>query len=49
LKLAESADIAFWPVAMDVKYSNVEKMPDKSIYTCLLNDAIRTSEVDEAI
>jgi F420-non-reducing hydrogenase small subunit len=44
LKLAEAADIVFWPVAMDVKYSDVEKMPDKSIDACLFNGAIRTSE-----
>jgi F420-non-reducing hydrogenase small subunit len=44
LKLAEAADIVFWPVAMDVKYSDVEKMPDKSIDVCLFNGAIRTSE-----
>jgi F420-non-reducing hydrogenase small subunit len=44
LKLAEAADIVFWPVAIDVKYSDVEKMPDKSIDVCLFNGAIRTSE-----
>jgi F420-non-reducing hydrogenase small subunit len=44
LKLAEAADIVFWPVAMDVKYSDVEKMADKSIDVCLFNGAIRTSE-----
>ena len=49
LKLAGAADIAFWPVAMDVKYSNVEKMPDKSIHACLFNGAIRTLQVNEAI
>jgi hypothetical protein len=25
------ADIVFWPVAMDIKYKDVEAMPDKSI------------------
>ncbi len=44
LKLAEVADILFWPIAMDFKYSDVEKMPDKSIDACLFNGAIRTSE-----
>ncbi len=44
LKLAEAADIVFWPVAMDFKYSDVEKMPDKSIDACLFNGAIRNSE-----
>jgi F420-non-reducing hydrogenase small subunit len=44
LKLAEAADIVFWPVAIDVKYSDVERMADKSIDACLFNGAIRTSE-----
>jgi F420-non-reducing hydrogenase small subunit len=44
LKLIEVADIVFWPVAIDVKYKDVEAMPDKSIDVCLFNGAIRTSE-----
>lgn len=44
LKLAEAADIVFWPVAIDVKYKDVEAMPAKSIDVCLFNGAIRTSE-----
>ncbi len=44
LKLAEAADIVFWPVAMDFKYSDVERLPDKSIDACLFNGAIRNSE-----
>ena len=44
LKLAEAADIVFWPVAMDFKYSDVEKIPDKSIDACLFNGAIQNSE-----
>lgn len=44
LKLAEAADIIFWPVAVDTKYSDVEKMPDKSIDACLFNGAIRNTE-----
>jgi F420-non-reducing hydrogenase small subunit len=44
LKLAEAADIVFWPVAIDVKYKDVEAMPDKSIDVCLFNGAIRNSE-----
>jgi F420-non-reducing hydrogenase small subunit len=38
------ADIVFWPVAMDVKYSDVEAIPDKSIDVCFFNGAIRTGE-----
>lgn len=44
LKLAEVADIVFWPVAIDVKYKDVAAMPDKSIDVCLFNGAIRNSE-----
>ena len=44
LKLIEVADIVFWPVAIDVKYKDVEAMPNQSIDVCLFNGAIRTSE-----
>jgi len=44
LKLAEVADIVFWPVAIDAKYKDVEAMPNKSIDVCLFNGAIRNSE-----
>src|SRR4030042_1691876 len=44
LKLAEVADIVFWPVAIDAKYKDVEAMPAKSIDVCLFNGAVRTSE-----
>ncbi|MGA2367202.1 MAG: oxidoreductase [Dehalococcoidia bacterium] len=44
LKLAEAADIVFWPVAIDTKYADVENMADKSIDACLFNGAIRNSE-----
>ena len=44
LKLAEAADIVFWPVAIDTKYAEEEKRPDKSIDVCLFNGAIRNSE-----
>ena len=44
LKLIEAVDIVFWPVAMDVKYKDVEAMDDQSIDVCLFNGAIRSSE-----
>jgi F420-non-reducing hydrogenase small subunit len=44
LKLAEAADILFWPVAIDTKYDDVERMADKSLDVCLFNGAIRNSE-----
>ena len=37
-------DIVFWPVAIDIKYKDVEAMPDESIDVCLFNGSIRTSE-----
>ncbi len=44
LKLAEVADIVFWPVGLDFKYADVENMEDKSIDVCLFNGAIRNEE-----
>jgi len=38
------ADIVFWPVAMDIKYKDVEAMPNKYIDICFFNGAIRTEE-----
>ena len=44
LDVVAIADIVFWPVAMDVKYKDVEAMPDKYIDVCFFNGAIRTEE-----
>jgi F420-non-reducing hydrogenase small subunit len=44
LDVTAKADIVFWPVAIDIKYKDVEAMPDKSIDVCLFNGAIRNSE-----
>jgi len=44
LDLVAKADIVFWPVAMDIKYKDVEAMPDKHIDVCFFNGAIRTEE-----
>lgn len=44
LDVAAIADIVFWPVALDFKYSDVEAMEDKSIDICLFNGGVRTSE-----
>jgi len=44
LDLVAIADILFWPVAIDVKYKDVEEMPDKHIDVCFFNGAIRTEE-----
>ncbi len=44
LDVVAHADIVFWPVAIDVKYRDVEAMPDQSIDVCFFNGAIRTEE-----
>ena len=44
LDIVAIADILFWPVAIDVKYKDVEEMPDKHIDVCFFNGAIRTEE-----
>ena len=44
LDVVANADILFWPVAMDIKYKDVEAMPDKHIDVCFFNGAIRTEE-----
>jgi len=44
LDVVALADIVFWPVAMDIKYKDVEAMPDKYIDVCFFNGAIRTEE-----
>lgn len=44
LDVVAKADIVFWPVAMDIKYKEVEAMPSKHIDVCFFNGAIRTEE-----
>jgi F420-non-reducing hydrogenase small subunit len=44
LDVINLADIVFWPVAMDVKYKDVEAMPDKYIDICFFNGSVRNSE-----
>jgi F420-non-reducing hydrogenase small subunit len=40
-------EVAFWPVAMDAKYKDVEAMPDGSILLTLFNGGIRNKENEE--
>jgi len=47
LDVVAKADLVFWPVALDIKYKDVENMPDKSIDVCFFNGAIRNSEQEE--
>jgi len=44
LDVVALADIVFWPVAIDIKYKDVETMPDNSIDVCFFNGSIRTQE-----
>jgi F420-non-reducing hydrogenase small subunit len=39
-----AADLVFWPIALDVKYKDVEAMPDGHIDVTLYNGAVRNSE-----
>jgi F420-non-reducing hydrogenase small subunit len=44
LEVVQLADIVFWPCAMDIKYKDVEDMPDKYVDVCFFNGAVRTEE-----
>ncbi len=39
-----AADLVFWHIALDVKYADVEAMPDQHIDVTLFNGAVRNSE-----
>jgi len=47
LDVVAAVDIVFWPVAMDFKRSDVEALPDDSIFATFLNGAIRSTEQQE--
>ncbi len=44
LDISAAADLVFWPIALDTKYSDVEEMPDGSIDLTLYNGSVRNSE-----
>jgi len=44
LDITAVADIVFWPVALDIKYKDVETLEDNSIDVCFFNGGIRNSE-----
>jgi F420-non-reducing hydrogenase small subunit len=44
LEVDAAFDVVFWPVAMDAKYDDVEKMADGSILLTLFNGGIRNDE-----
>ncbi len=45
--IIEVADLVFWPIALDIKYKDVESMPENHIDITLFNGAIRNSENDK--
>jgi len=47
LDVAARFEIAFWPAVVDVKYADLEAMPDGSILLALFSGAIRNSENEE--
>jgi F420-non-reducing hydrogenase small subunit len=47
LDVVQIADIVFWPVALDIKYKDVEAMPNKYIDITFFNGSIRNSEQEE--
>jgi F420-non-reducing hydrogenase small subunit len=44
LDVAAAFDIVLWPVAVDAKVRDIEKMADGAIDVCLFNGGVRTSE-----
>lgn len=42
--VTEHANLVFWPIALDIKYKDVEAMEDGFIDVCLFNGAVRNSE-----
>ncbi len=39
-----AADLVFWPIALDIKYKDIEEMPDGHIDITLFNGTVRNSE-----
>jgi F420-non-reducing hydrogenase small subunit len=44
LDIAEMVDIVLWPIALDFKYSSIEKMADGEISLAIISGAVRNSE-----
>jgi F420-non-reducing hydrogenase small subunit len=49
LDVVNAVDIVFWPVALDFKREDVEKMQDKEMAVCFVNGAVRSSEQFEMV
>ena len=49
LKLADTVDIVFWPVALDFKKKDIEAMKDGGITVSFINGAVRLKEQEEMV
>ncbi|HID42315.1 MAG TPA: oxidoreductase [Archaeoglobaceae archaeon] len=49
LNLIEKVEVLYWPVALDFKRKDLEKIEDKSVDFGIVNGAIRTSEQEEEL
>jgi len=49
LPVVEAVDIAFWPVALDFKREDVERMAGKELAACFINGAVRSTEQAEMV
>lgn len=47
LTLTDSVDIVFWPVALDGKRDDVQRLADRALLASLINGSIRNSEQEE--
>jgi F420-non-reducing hydrogenase small subunit len=47
LEVADAAEIAFWPVALDFKLRDVEKLAEGEVAASFINGAVRTGEQEE--
>lgn len=47
LDVVAAVDIVFWPVAMDFKYDDVERLKDGELLASFINGGIRNSEQEE--
>ncbi len=49
LDVVTAVDIVLWPVAMDFKRKDIERLPDGSLFAALINGAVRTTEQEEMV
>lgn len=49
LDLTNLVDIVFWPIALDFKEEDVEKLPDGAITASLINGGVRVTEHDKMV